>query len=182
MLNFSIVISTQQSSHNEWMAFACWYSIHYNLPNNKVAVAFPRSFKHHQFTWLNKCHVPYIAYPSDATLEQAVDTLILNYIISTPLIIIKDNQMVIREIKDSIEGITLAENLKSFALCSSENSASIVDYTECSKFSIEDWKKTEQKHPFYKTSQLVDIKRTVNEQRVFKLWKQMGTTFDFLNR
>jgi len=52
-MSINIVIDTQQNIHNEWMAFACWYSIHRNLPENKVAVVFPRAFKHYQFTWLN---------------------------------------------------------------------------------------------------------------------------------
>jgi len=177
-----MVIATQQGNHNEWMAFACWYSVHRNMSENKAAVVFPRSFKHHQFTWLNRCHVPYLAYPAGATAEQAIETL-LNYgVIASPVIVLRDYQMVIREIENSVDGITTAESLPCYADCSSEEAVSVVDCRRCGKFALDEWIKGEQKHPFYRTGQLVGRNRTVNEQRVFKLWKQMAAVFDFLNR
>jgi len=57
MLNINIC--TKQSLHNEWMAFACWYSVNRNLPTSKVSVTFPRSPSHYQFNWLSKCHIPW---------------------------------------------------------------------------------------------------------------------------
>ena len=174
----SFVIVTQQNHQHEWMAFACWYSIHRNLPENKVAVVFPRSSKHHQYTWLNKCHVPYLTYPTDATPEQAVNTLIENKVISSSVIVIQDHHMIIRDIEDNVDSIVTCETLPFYANCDSENGC-IVDYTKCGKFILDEWLEKEQKHPFYNTSQFMARNRTVNEQRVFQLWKQMGATFDF---
>lgn len=181
-IDASIVITTQQSNHNEWMAFASWYSVHRNLPDCTVAVVFPRSFKHHQFTWLNKCHVPYLAYPAEATAEQAIETLLENRVISEPVIVLKDHHMVIGEMEDKVEGIVAAESLSCYANCASDKLAHFVDYQNCGKFMMEEWLQTEQRHPFYRTAQLMGRQRTLNEQRVFQLWRQMGTTFDFLNR
>lgn len=179
-MSTNFVIVTKQDQHHEWMAFACWYSIHRNCPESKVAVVFPRAFRHHQFTWLNKCHVPYLACPADSKTDKAIEALIDNNIISPPLIVIQDHQMVIREIGD-VEGIVQSESLPYYSTCSDEN-GSIVDYQLCGKFNLTEWVEKENKHPFYHTGQLVARNRTVNEQKVLKLWKQMGITFDFINR
>lgn len=180
MINF--IITTQQSIHHEWMAFACWYSIHRNSPESKIAVVFPRSLQQHQFIWLNKCHMPYLAYSVDASVGQAINILIENKVIAPPIIIIKDHHMVIRELEDKITDIVTCEELSCHTKCSSEDAVAIVDYQECGKFILKEWLEKEQKHPFYQTAQLMARNRTVNEQRVFQLWRQMATTFDFLNK
>lgn len=175
----SIVIATTQSTHNEWMAFACWYSVHRNLPESKVAVIFPRAYKSHQFTWLNKCHIPYLAYTAEGTIDDAVKTLVDNEIIATPVTILKDSMMIIRDnLELPTDGIT--HFLAPYA--STTEPCAIVDFRKCSKFNLEEWNESEQKHPFYRTKQLISRNRTGNEIKVFELWKQMGVTFDFLNR
>ncbi len=179
MSSVNIVITTQQSNHNEWMAFAAWYSVHHNMPDTKVAVIFPRAHLRHHFIWLNKCHIPYLTYGSDITEKQAIANLDL----SSNVLVMKDHMMLVREADLSfISGIVYAEVSGLYTKASSDEVLPIIDYHECGNFNLAEWMDKQKKHPFFRTPQLVARNRTVNEQRVFQLWRQMGNTFDFINR
>jgi hypothetical protein len=180
----NLIIATNQSTHHEWMAFACWYSLNRNLPDHPVAVVFPRSNQSHQYTWLNRCKIPYLSYGAETTEQQAIDKLIRHRVICTagePVVVFRDYMMAVREPNLNITGIVAAENLSGYSTCSNEEPADIVEYLTCGKFIVAEWVEKEKRHPFNRTAQLMSRNRTINEQRVFHLWRQMEI-FDFLNR
>jgi len=103
---------------------------------------------------------------------------IAHEIISSDVIVIKDHQMVVRELP-SPSGIILAEDSNFYTKSDSEDIKPIVDYEKCGKFDANEWMRIETKHPFYRTGQFQSTNR--NEKRVFQLWQQMAITFDFIN-
>ena len=158
----SFIISTQATSHNEWLAFSCWYSIHRNAPEIKISVMFPRESKTFQYNWLRKCEVPFLAYSAEQDK---------NFFIKDS-IVIPDHIMMIRS-----DG----EILNQWPLATDEEPSSFVDINQVGKFNLKEWIKKEKGHPFHKTNQM-GRERNVNEQKVIALWRQMSQTFDFINR
>ena len=59
---------------------------------------------------------------------------------------------------------------------------SFVDISCVGKFVLDDWIAKEKTHPFHNGSQFLGKNRTVNEQKEVAMWRQIGTTFDFINR
>jgi hypothetical protein len=54
--NLSICIGCDYSSHSDWMAFLCWYSIQKNLPDSKISISClrtPSNYDH--FHWVKRC-------------------------------------------------------------------------------------------------------------------------------
>src|SRR6266568_4792689 len=130
MSSVNIVITTQQSNHNEWMTFASWYSVHNNIPDAKVAVVFPRAYKSHHFLWLNKCQIPYLTYGSDITETQAINNLRLSDAPCPPsnVLVMKDHMMIVREIDLSfIKGLVYAETSGLCTKASSEEALTIMN-------------------------------------------------------
>ncbi len=171
----SIVITTESSPHHEWLAFSSWYSIHRNSPDTKVGVIFPRVDKSHQFNWLRKCQVPFLAYSGKQ--EDAVNALTERFLKCEPIAVIPDTIMMIRS-----DGFNDISSDTCWVLANSDEIASFVDISRIGKFNLEEWVKNEKGHPFHKTTQIASRTKTVNEQRVVALWRQMGGTFDFINR
>lgn len=167
----SMIITTKSTPHNEWLAFSSWYSIHRNSPTTKIGIIFPRKNKIYQFTWLRKCQVPFIAYPEEWSQEEAVNIITERNFKQKP-IVISDNIMMIRS--DGFNSEILPAN--------SQEIASLVDISVMGKFNLSEWMEKEKGNPFHKASQLFNKNRTVNEQKVISLWRQMATTFDQLNR
>jgi hypothetical protein len=164
----SIIITTQSSLHHQWLAFSSWYSIHRNAPHIKVGVIFPRTVNTFHFNWLRKCDIPFIAYSKDHNLAETGNQLELMKCTMIP-----DYVMMIRS-DDS--------NLDQWSPVTSKEPANLVDIRQFGKFSFDQWILTEKSHPFNKTAQLIGKERTVNEQKVIKLWRQMADAYDFLNR
>jgi hypothetical protein len=176
----TIVISTKSEMHNQWQTFSCWYSINSTLPTWKVAVVFQRNNKAYQFSLLNRCNIPYLAYPRNGKESTAIQNLLNGGIISLPVVIVQDNHMIIRDIEEPLEGIVEAKTLSCFGAADSQDLISIVDYSTCGKFDLKTWQEKEKTHPFHKAMEFTAKNRTVNEQRVMQLWRQMALTYDFL--
>ena len=166
----SFIVSTQSTNHNEWLAFSTWYSIHRNAPDVKVGVIFPRGNKTYQYNWLRKCDVPFIVYHPDCKQENVINQLNLK---ADLISIIPDYVMMVRS-----DGLVPEK----WTLATSNEAGTFIDIRKVGKFNLDEWAIKEKTHPFYKTSQLINDEQTINEQKVISLWKQMGQTFDFINR
>lgn len=176
--NPSVVITTQQSNHNEWMAFASWRSVNKLMPGSKIASVFPRSHKANHFLWMNRVSLPYLTYGWEMTQARAIENLISAHIITPNVLVIKDTMMVVKPLKlQPWEGVKTAEELDLIG-----EDKPVADYTECGKFKLNEWVEKEKRHPFHRTASLVSKNRTVNEQRVFQIWRRLGNSFDFINR
>lgn len=176
----TVIISTQSEMHNQWQTFSCWYSINSTLPTWKVAVVFQRNNKAYQFSLLNRCNIPYLAYPHDGKESTAIQNLINSEIVSLPIIILQDNHMIIRDIEEPIEGVVEAKTLSCFGSANSQDLISIIDYSTCGKFDLKTWREKEKTHPFHRAMEFTTKNRTINEQRIMHLWRQMALTYDFL--
>lgn len=83
--------------------------------------------------------------------------------------------MCIRELSaDTLECMKIGD-------CSEEEPLSFVNYSKCGNFDIEKWFK-EKKPPFSMAKKFKTEIKTTNEQKVFALWEQMGSTYDFIHR
>lgn len=62
--NLSILIPTEYSIHDDWMAFSAWYSLSKNLPDAQVAILCLRGIKdgHLSFGWPVRCGVNYFQH------------------------------------------------------------------------------------------------------------------------
>jgi hypothetical protein len=178
LINPSIIITTEQNQHREWMAFACWYSLHKHLPECKIAAVFPRSKNSHHFIWMNKCNVPYLVYSSENTTKDAIENLISHNAIEENVLVVSDHIMLVKKFDLDVKGIVEVESL----IAKSDTESTFVDFSEVGKFKIEEWTSKEKRHPFFRTGALSLKGKNINEHRVFQLWRQMGDAFDFINR
>jgi hypothetical protein len=109
--NLNIAILANQNFNHGWMTFACWYSIHHNLPEAKVYFkiekkeGFPGAF-----AWTTRCSIKRIYEPIQDSL------------------VVPCHFMAVKEYS--------SENL--FSKCTDGKNSTFADYSVCGKFSLEE--------------------------------------------
>ena len=150
------------------MAFACWYSIHKNLPDAKVAVIYNRLHAEWDaFKWTNPCGVELLAYSDKNGVLPKIEVFKNVDITKT----VSPNTMAVRTYDET--------NLGPVDV-SSEMATTFVTYEErCGQFITSEWINSVG-HPFRNAfKRFGKNDPTVNEQKVFELWEKAGLLFIF---
>jgi len=104
--NLSVLIVSEASVTNEWMAYAAWYSFFKNAPDAKVAISCLRTNKriHQLMNWANRLKISYAYHnkisAENETLNKVQSTICsLNRgFIGFPLLIIDADVLLVREL------------------------------------------------------------------------------------
>ena len=188
----NILISCDNCWHHSWMSYATWYSIYKNLPDAEVTLLAPRKNMNY-FKWPKKVGINFSLHkPIDYLKEYQISLCKL------PLLVLEPDVMVINEFNldiaekvfyiNSDEKVFFIGSQKAervfFDLCGQAKDnkpCSLVSYSGgCGSFVLSEWinKKT---CPFGKVSKYNKGFLTSNESKVFQMWKNMASSFGFIN-
>lgn len=142
----SIVVECQYLKHHHWMAYASWYSLKKNLPDAHIIIYCKREKGHDPlFQWAVKLRIPF-SYNSPKQYDFTIPC----------------DVMAIR----SWHGGKIFD-AKSQEICT------FISYKNgCGNFVLSDWI-NKKDAPFFRVDKLKSADMTVNEFKVFDLWKKM---------
>lgn len=162
----SIFIKVECSLHDDWMSFACWYSIQKLLDAEFYLVLSGKKIPN-LFRWTSR-----------AKVKQVHE--ILWY--KTPLMVIQSNTMLIREFttkeilgKDII--IPEEENL-----CCSVTENEIYPFVKidtCGLYERKTWSQTKSPFPYVKKLRKENM--SINENAVLNLWGKMKQIYSIMS-
>jgi len=142
----SIVVECEYLKHHHWMTYASWYSLTKNLPDANVLIYCKRSRETEPlFQWAVKLRA-FFSYNPPKQCD----------------LVIPCDVMAVR----SWHGEKII-NAKS------KETTTFVSYKDgCGDFVLSDWIHKEEA-PFFEVDTLKSVDMTVNEFKVFDLWKKM---------
>ncbi len=167
---------------DNFMSFACWYSLHKNLPDANILLACerPEEMKMDLFQWVYRLQIPFFYYQKTDPITQAIqtdkatypiltlpcDTICLDTLDHTIIDKINDNKIIVGE-----ELCLSAKNPETAVFCSlKEGVGAFVPSRWIYRGS----------HPFKNADMFSKGDLTMNERRIFQLWKKLGRIFDTL--
>jgi hypothetical protein len=159
----NIVCKTGYSFHDDWMTFACWYSILKSLPDAKFSIFCPSVDSHGlYFQWAPRCRVNF-------------STILPT---NTPLLIVPPLAMAVRSLDqkcvDLLSEIHFVE--LDGRLCGDVKDDTFLPFVHyqngCGKFVVSEWI-NKAECPFPWAERFMTHTATANEVRVLKLWKQL---------
>lgn len=176
-MGLSVLILCEATGGDNFMSCAAWYSLWKSLPDAKVAVACrrPESMRYEVLRWAYRFHVPVFYYTEDP-VRTALDRGL-----AEPLLVLRSDVMCLSPLDDSqigmlSEGITNGETL-----CLAAKNASASPFCSlsggCGAFVPSRWIDKDG-HPFGKVDLLGRGDLTVNEKRIFSLWRKLCPLYD----
>lgn len=177
----NILIASTPSMENEWMSFACWFSVHRLLPEADISIYTPKICDESRayFRWTSRAKIkqyrhnpikeltkPLLVLPSNVVAVRKLPEL------PTTSGVSKDKSVYFLNTTDSCE--TIIENL--CCPCLSDEIAAFTQIKEkCGPYDKNIWKGAA---PFVKHPRRSEL--TYNEHAVLSLWEKMINAYTLM--
>lgn len=152
-----IIMQCNYTPHDNWLAFASWFSINQNLPDAKLIIFYKKEiFSQHFFTWINRCKIDFCH-----TISENLDGYFL----------IQSSDFAVRNKQDLLGPIDAKlDKPSTFVSC----------LNGCGKFVMSDWL-NKSEAPFRDAFKRFAVEgMTTNESKVIQLWERADRLFSFM--
>jgi hypothetical protein len=171
----TVLIKCEATGADNFLAFAAWYSLSKNLPDAEVVIACrrPEDMEMDVFPWVYRIRVPFFYYRKSLDACKA----------KNPIFLISSDVMCLGLLDDVIldslnSGVTTLD-VESF--CKPAKSSDHATFCSvkggCGAFVHTNWIH-KGGHPFGKVDLYSKGMLTVNEKRIFSLWKKLCPLYD----
>ena len=169
--NLGVFINCEPHPCDEWMAFACWYSILKNLPDAKVAVGYTLGkATMNLFTWTYKYKVRLAAHTS-SNIDLIAKNVFKSEKISN-MLVVKPWTMAVRVYNEQSMGPIDVKNSEIATFVSYENGCAGFITPECINKVMA---------PFsHAVKRFANIDMTANEKKVLELWERADALYKSL--
>lgn len=176
----SVVIACEATGLDNFLAFASWYSFSKNLPDARVAVACrrPDSPRFDAFRWVRKVGVPFFYHK---TQKDPVGEATARGHASHPVLRVPPDVMCLAPFGDGEVDLFLGRGVVDggavAGAAAGEVSALCSVRGGCGSFVPAAWIDNGG-HPFGKADRFFKGQLTLNERRIFSLWKKSCPLYD----
>lgn len=172
----TVLISCEATGADNFLAFASWYSLTKNLPDAQIVIACRRPLHPSMdvFPWVYRLQVPFFYHQKDCPDIKVGDSPILMIPADTMCLQPLDDDLLMRLSRSDliVDGHDLCLPAKTFdpvVFCSLRDG--------CGLFVPSKWLH-KGGHPFRRTDLYEKGTLTLNEKRVFSLWKKLCPLYD----
>lgn len=194
----TILIYADYNIHQEWMAYASWYSAHRLLPDAEICISIPKPTSA-LFRWTAKAGIKQYRV-HEAGPHSAMHAALASKI-SQPLLVIPAGAVAVRDLPDLNCPFATSEGKEIWFLngiadlnddslkviselccsCTSYQNATFIQVKDtCGGYNEKTWLAKAKSSPFFNASRFKRNEMSPNEHAMINLWDRMKSSYSLL--